>query len=160
MFHFTRRARALCSIMFLLLAVPAVCAAQTTTPAPSAQDKAEEPPFHDYKGVRIGMTVDEARKKLGSPADKGDKQDSYVFNDNESCQVYYDETKKVYAVAVTYFGGKEIPAPKTVLGMDAEVKQDGSFNKLVRFPKVGYWVAYTRTAGDAPMTIITMQKIQ
>ena len=160
MFHFTRRAHALCTLVFLLLAVPAVCAAQTTTPAPAGQDKAEEPPFHDYKGVRIGMTADEARKKLGNPADKSDKQDSYVFNDNESCQVYYDDTKKVYAVAVTYFGGNSIPAPKNVIGIDAEVKQDGSLNKLVRFPKVGYWVAYTRTAGDSPMTIITMQKIQ
>ena len=29
----------------------------------------------------------------------------------------------------------------------------------MRFPKAGYWVSYMRTAGDAPMTIITMQKI-
>jgi len=26
------------------------------------------------------------------------------------------------------------------------------------FPKAGYWVAYSRTAGDEPLTIITMQK--
>jgi hypothetical protein len=158
MFHFPRRAQALCPVALLLLAALTLSAPRAV--AQDKQDKAEEPPFHDYKGVHIGMTLDEARKKLGNPADKSDKQDSYVFNDNESCQVYYDETKKVYAVAVTYFGGNAIPAPKTILGIDAEVKQDGSLNKLVRFPKVGYWVAYTRTAGDAPMTIITMQKIQ
>ena len=158
MFHFPRRAQALCSMALLLVAALALSAPKAA--AQDKQDKAEEPPYHEYKGVHIGMTLDEARKKLGNPADKSDKQDSFVFNDNESCQVYYDETKKVYAVAVTYLGGNAIPAPKAILGIDAEVKQDGSLNKLVRFPKVGYWVSYTRTAGESPMTLITLQKIQ
>jgi hypothetical protein len=158
MFHFTRRAQALCSVALLLVAAAALGAPRAS--AQDKQDKAEEPPFHEYKGVHIGMTLDEARKKLGNPADKSDKQDSFIFNDNESCQVYYDDTKKVYAVAVTYLGGDAIPPPKNVLGTEADSKQDGSLYKLIRFPKVGYWVSYTRTAGDAPMTLITMQKIQ
>src|SRR3712207_5007369 len=99
MFHFTRRARALFYLSALVLALPAVCAAQA--PAPQAnEEKAEEPPFHEYKGVRIGMTADEARKKLGNPTDKSDKQDFYSLNDNETCEVYYDEGKKVYAVKI------------------------------------------------------------
>lgn len=159
MFHFTRRAQALCSLVFLLLAFAAVCAAQG--PAPRAnQEKAEEPPFHEYKGVRIGMTADEARKKLGNPTDKSDRQDYYALNDNESCEVYYDDTQKVYAVKVTYLGGNAIPEPKKILGIEADSKQDGSLYKMMRFPKVGYWVSYTRTAGDSPMTLVTMQKIQ
>ena len=159
MFRFTRRARALFYLSVLLLALPAVCAAQA--PAPQAnQEKAEEPPFHEYKGVRIGMTTDEARKKLGNPTDKSDKQDYYSLNDNESCELYYDGDKKVYAVKVTYLGGNAIPEPKKILGIDAEVKQDGALYKMLRFPKAGYWVSYTRTAGDSPMTLITMQKIQ
>ena len=159
MFHFTRRAQALCSLVFLLLALPAVCAAQA--PAPQAnQEKAEEPPFHEYKGVKIGMTADEARKKLGNPTDKSDKQDYYALNDNESCEVYYDDAKKVYAVKITYLGGTTIPAPKNILGIEADSKQDGSLYKMMRFPKVGYWVSYMRTAGDSPMTLVTMQKIQ
>ena len=128
--------------------------------AQDKQDKAEEPPFHEYKGIHIGMTADEARKKLGNPTDKSDKQDSYVFNDNESCQVYYDDTKKVFAVSVTYLATDAAPAPKMVLGSDADAKQDGSLYKMIRFPKVGYWVSYTRTSGYSPMTLITMQKIQ
>ena len=159
MFHFTRRAQALCTLVLLLVALPAVCAAQS--PAPQAnQDKAEEPPFHEYKGVKIGMTADEARKKLGNPTDKSDKQDYYSLNDHESCEVYYDEAKIVYAVKITYLGGNAIPEPKKILGIDAESKQDGSLYKMMRFPKVGYWVSYMRTAGDSPMTLVTMQKIQ
>ncbi|PYS80904.1 MAG: hypothetical protein DMF67_18750 [Acidobacteria bacterium] len=106
------------------------------------------------------MTAEEARKKLGNPTDKDDKQEVYSVNDNETCQVYYDDAKKVFAVSITYLGGKAIPAAKNILGAEAEAKQDGSLYKLVRFPKAGYWVSYTRTAGDAPMTIIAMQKIQ
>lgn len=161
MFRFTRRARALFYLSALLLALPAVCAAQTTAPAPGGnQEKAEEPPFHEYKGVRIGMTADEARKKLGNPTDKGDKQDFYSLNDNETCEVYYDEGKKVYAVKITYLGGNAVPEPRKILGIDADTQQNGSLYKMLRFPKVGYWVSYMRTAGDSPMTLVTLQKIQ
>ena len=158
MFHFTSRAKALCSIALLLTAALSLCAPRSL--AQDKQDKAEEPPFHEYKGVRLGMTADEARKKLGNPTDKGDKQDYYSLNDNESCEVYYDDAKKVYAVKITYLGGNAIPEPKKILGIDADTQQNGSLYKMLRYPKVGYWVSYMRTAGDSPMTLVTMQKIQ
>ncbi len=41
-----------------------------------------------------------------------------------------------------------------------EAKPDGSAYKLVTYPRAGYWVAYSRTAGDEPLTIITMQRTQ
>jgi hypothetical protein len=41
--------------------------------------------------------------------------------------------------------------------MPVEAKPDGTLYKLVQYPEAGYWVAYSRTAGDAPFTIITMQ---
>jgi len=158
MFHVSRRSATL-PLLSLLVAALAFAAAQARAQNGPDKDK-EEPPFHEYKGVRIGMTAEEARKKLGNPTDKDDKQEVYSVNDNETCQVYYDDAKKVFAVSITYLGGKAIPAAKNILGAEAEAKQDGSLYKLVRFPKAGYWVSYTRTAGDAPMTIIAMQKIQ
>jgi len=149
------------TVLMLLLAALALAASAAQARAQGPADKAkEEPPFHAYKGVRIGMTAEEARKLLGNPTDKDDKQDFYSFNEKESCQVYYDDTKKVFAVSVTYLAPDAAPAPKTILGADADAKQDGSLYKMLRFPKVGYWVSYTRTSGDAPMTIIAMQKIQ
>jgi hypothetical protein len=155
MLHVSRRARALSTLALLLAALALLPA------APAQTDKSkDEPPFSAYKGVRIGMTAEEARKLLGNPTDKGDSQDVYSFNENESCQVYYDETKKVSAVSITYLGGKSIPTAKAVLGDDAEARQDGSVYKLIRFPKAGYWVSYTRTSGDEPMTVIAIQKIK
>jgi hypothetical protein len=160
MLQVSRRPAALAALT-LLLAALALVGSATTARAQNDPDKAkEEPPFHAYKGVKIGMTADEARKLLGNPTDKDDKQDFYSFNDKESCQVYYDDAKKVFAVSVTYLATDAAPVPKNVLGADADAKQDGSLYKMIRFPKVGYWVSYTRTSGNEPMTIIAIQKIQ
>ena len=159
MFHASRRSAAP-ALLSVLVAALAFAAAQARAPQNGPDKDKEEPPFHAYKGVSIGMSADEARKLLGNPTDKGDKQDFYSFNDKEACQVYYDDAHKVFAVSVTYLGGGSVPVPKSVLGTDIEAKQDGSLYKLVRFPKAGYWVSYTRTAGDEPMTIIAIQKIQ
>ena len=150
--------------LLLLAALALIPAALAQTlarkPAPAPADQAQDqPPFHEYKGVRIGMGADEARKLLGNPTDKDDKQEVFAVNDNESCQVYYDAARKVSAVSITYYSPKAVPTPKAVLGEEPEARQDGSFTKLVRFPKAGYWVSYTRTSGDAPMTIIAMQRL-
>jgi|SRR5215213_5496544 len=158
MLHVSRRFPALPALVLFLVALAPL---PTALAQNGAADKAkDEPPFSAYKGVRIGMTAEEARKLLGNPTDKDDKQDVYSFNENESCQVYYDETKKVSAVSITFLGGKSVPTAKSVLGDDAEAKQDGSIYKLIRFPKAGYWVSYTRTSGDSPMTVIAIQKLK
>jgi hypothetical protein len=158
MLHVSRRFPALPAlVLFLVALAPLPTALAQNGGADKSKD---EPPFSAYKGVRIGMTAEEARKLLGNPTDKDDKQDVYSFNENESCQVYYDETKKVSAVSITFLGGKSVPTAKSVLGDDAEAKQDGSIYKLIRFPKAGYWVSYTRTSGDSPMTVIAIQKLK
>ncbi|HYX27468.1 MAG TPA: hypothetical protein VE863_02795 [Pyrinomonadaceae bacterium] len=127
----------------------------------SHAQKADEPLFSDFKGVRIGMPTDEARRKLGNPKDKGDEQDFYMFGDNEAVQVYYDKaTKTVTAISIDFMNGaNSIPTAKDVIGSDIEAKADGSGYKLVRYPKAGYWVSYSRTGGKEPMITITMQKI-
>ena len=157
MLRFSRRSLKLPVLSLLIAALAFAVAARAQNGADKNKDA---PPFHDYKGVHIGMTADEARKALGNPADKGDAQDFYSFNEKESALLYYDSDHKVYAIAVTYLGGNTVPEPKAILGADADRKDDGSLYKMIRYPKVGYWVSYTRTTGDAPMTIITMQKIQ
>jgi hypothetical protein len=119
----------------------------------------EEPLFRDYRGVQIGMATDEARKKLGEPKEMGDTQDFYVFSEKETAQIFYDATKKVMAVSVDYLGeGSGAPECKSVVGDGVEHKADGSMYKLIRYPKHGYWVSYNRTAGNAPIITVTIQK--
>ena len=143
-------------------AAPRAAANNAPTPAAKAAEPADAamPAFQEYKGVRIGMSADEARQKLGSPTDKGDTQDFYLVSEKESVQVMYDGAKKVSALALIYMeAGANAPTAKAVMGTDLEAKPDGSMYKLVRYPKAGYWVSYSRTAGDAPIVSITMQKI-
>ena len=81
---------------------------------------------------------------------KADDQDYYIFNENERAQVYYDKaTRQVTAISVDFISGATgIITPQQVFGSDVEAKSDGSKSKLVRYPKAGYWVSYSRTAGE------------
>jgi hypothetical protein len=119
-------------VSMLLLALACLAAAAQISAADEIKDA---PPFHDYKGVHIGMTMDETRKLLGNPADKQDEQDSYLISNKESAQVYYDSSHKVFAISVTYLGSVA-PQPKAVLGTDVESRRDGSLYKLIRFRRL------------------------
>lgn len=131
-----------------------------STQAQTANAPADEPLYREFKGVRIGTSQTEARKKLGNLEDKSKEMDFFVFSDKERARVYYDAKGNATAVIVTYIGkSANAPAAKAVLGSDVDARPDGSLYKIVHYPKAGYWVAYSRTAGDEPLTIITMQKI-
>jgi hypothetical protein len=111
--------------------------------------------------VQIGWLADDVRKKLGDPASKGDEQDYYMFGEKETCQFQYDKTtKKVVAISVDFMNGAStILTPQQVFGSDFETKPDGSKYKLIRYPKAGYWLSYSRTAGDTPIITVTIQKM-
>lgn len=130
-------------------------AGETVSTAPEA---ATEPLLREYKGVTLGLSTKDARAKLGKSAEKSEAMDFYVFSERERARVYY-QNGKVSAIIATYIGKDGgAPTPASVLGADIEAKPDGSLYKLVAYPRSGYWVAYSRTAGDSPMVMITMQK--
>lgn len=117
--------------------------------------------FKEYRGVQLGMTADEVRKKLGTPRDKGDEQDFYMFGESETAQIVYDQTHKVITISADFLTmGSDVPTAKSVFGSEVEAKADGSVYKMVRFPKAGYWISFNRTSGASPLTTVTLQKIQ
>ena len=142
----------------LMMLAPIASHAQRAKAALDGPDAA--PAFNDFKGVKIGTMADEARKKLGNPHDKSAEQDLYMFGDNQMVQVYYDKKGAVNAISIDFMSGANgIPSCKDVLGAEAETKPDGSIYKLIRYPKAGYWVSYSKTAGSSPTVTVTMQKI-
>ena len=145
-------------LVVISFTIAGVAQAQTTQKrAGLAPD--EDPVFHEYRGVKIGWVADDVRKKFGSPANKGDEQDFYIFGEKETCQVLYDKGQ-VSAISVDFMNGaKEVITPQQVFGADIEAKPDGSKYKLVRYPKAGYWVSYSRTAGDTPIITVTIQRL-
>lgn len=147
--------------MLLALAISVQAGASLGVAQTSKNRDDDSPIFQEYRSVRIGMTSEEVRKKLNNPSDKSDEQDYFVFSDNETAQVFYDKTHKVFAISVNFLNGAQnIPTPKGVLGSDLSAKPDGSMYRMVRYPKAGYWVSFSRTAGDSPLTTVTLQKIE
>lgn len=130
-----------------------------SVPTPPAVKPEEKPSINAFKGISIGMMADDVRKKLGVPKEKSDAQDFYVFSDDESGQVVYDDQHAVSAISFDYTGKTGAPAPKDVLGVDIRAKPDGSMYDMIRFPKAGYWISYNKTGGAEPMVSITMQRI-
>lgn len=150
-----------CLTAFALIAATSAQAQRSKVSLTNNRPEDGQPTFHEFRGVHIGMAADEARKKLGTPRDKSAEQDFYVFNDNEALQLYYDKTGAVTAISVDFMSGASgAPSSKEVFGAEAEAKADGSIFKRVDYPKAGYWVSYSRTAGNDPTTTITIQKIR
>lgn len=123
-------------------------------------DPATEPTFKDYKGVRIGKSADEVAEKLGEPAVKDKSEEVFLVSDFEMVQVSYDKDGGVSTVSITY--AAEHPNPPTalaVLGEDVPADAEGRIYKHTRYPALGYWVAYSRTSGEAPVVSVTMNKM-
>jgi hypothetical protein len=118
---------------------------------------AQQPVYDNYKGVRIGMTADEARARLGAPTQKSDDQDFYIFSPKETAQVCYNLDHKVVTISIDY-QGEDGGAPdyKAVVGTQLDVRPDGSLYKLVRYEQLGFWVSYFRTASTNPVPVITI----
>ncbi len=127
--------------------------------APAGEDAVVTPVYKDYRGVTIGMTADEARRKLGNEKADGKTQDFFQIEDDEMATVYYNKDGKVRAISITYTG-KNAPADTAVVGATVAPDADGRVYKLIRYPSAGYWVAYSRTSGDSPVVSITMQRMR
>jgi hypothetical protein len=118
------------------------------------------PVYKDFMGVTLGMSASDVREKLGHLKDKGERQDFFVFSESRTAQVVYDEQGKAITISVDYISNSpDAPTAESVLGEAVQAKPDGSIFHLKRYPEAGYWVAYSRTAGDNPIVTVTMQKI-
>jgi hypothetical protein len=147
--------------MFLLLFVliaPNVCGQSS-----SKQDRdvsTDKPRFGEYKGVKIGTPLPEARQKLGKPEEENKVQESFTISETENVRIFYDNEEKVNAILITYIGkASGAPLPEQVIGEKITANADGSMYKMIQYPKAGFWVAYSRTPGDDPLVMITIQKM-
>ena len=145
----------------LLLVLPSESqGAQLSTAAASPAPAPSGPLYREFRGVSIGMTADEARERLGKPKDRDDAMDYFEFSDHQRARVYYDADRKVEAIVATYIGPEGgAPAPEVIVGSSIEFAEDGSGSKKVDYPAEGYWVAYSRTAGDQSFVMVTIKKL-
>jgi hypothetical protein len=142
-------------VMLMAVVTNGQKARATTTALTTPQ---EQPLFSEYKGIRLGMSTDEVRAKLGNPTLKADDQDYYMFSDTESAQFAYNAAHKVVTISIDYTDAAA-PDYRNVIGPSIDQMQDGSLYKLVRYEAQGFWVSYNRTAGTNGTVTITIQKI-
>jgi hypothetical protein len=159
------------SLFFTLFALFGVCLGTNANAQAKAAPKArsalsepattQQPPFSAYKGVRIGMSIEEARGKLGQPTREFENQDLYVVSDTETSQLFYDATHRVEAISIDYLGDRTgAPDYKAIVGGNIQINPDGSMHKMVRFEQLGFWVSFSRTAGDLGIITVTIKKIR
>lgn len=154
--------RSALTVVLLTIAPALALASQAgeTAGSASAATTPKAPLYQELKGARLGMAAEEIHKLLGKPNEKDDTVEYFEFSDVERARVYYGEDGKAEAIVATYIGSEsKAPTPETVLGSSIEFAPDGSGSRRIDYPALGYWVAYSRTAGEKPYTIITMKTL-
>ena len=121
-------------------------------------EQVQQPTYTEYRGVRLGMPMEEARTKLGVPTMKSDELDFYVVSANETAQIAYNAAHKVMIISTDYTDGVGAPDFKTVLGNTSLIQRaDGSMYQMVQYEAAGFWVSYNKGAGTVPVVTITLQ---
>ena len=136
---------------------------QTKTPGTSVtkfNSVAQQPIYREYRGVRLNMTMEEVRTKLGTAVLQSDELDYFVLSANETAQIAYSAAHKVKAISVDYTGGVGAPDYRTVVGTTLLERPDGSVYRMVEYDGEGFWVSYNKSAGAVPMVTITLQLSQ
>jgi len=144
------------AILLLLLAV--IARGQNETQAMKAvraHSQVQQPLYREYRGVRLGMTVAEARAKLGEPAVKSDDQDFYIFSANETAQLVY-VAQRVVTISTDYSGGMGAPDYRSVVGEGLLERPDGSVFRMVMYDSERFWVSYNKSASVVPVVTITI----
>lgn len=132
---------------------------QKTRAAATDTSVGQQPLYTDFRGVKLGMSPEEVREKLGTPVLKDAELDYFVLSDTVSAQIAYDAAHKVRTISVDYANGAGAPDYRSVVGQELTTKADGSAYAMVRYESRGFWVSYNRTGGTVVIVTITIQKI-
>jgi hypothetical protein len=149
----------------LLILIPmAATNGQTQTPkvrmVKAHSEEIQRPIYREYRGVRLNMTMEEARDKLGTAAFRSDALDVYVISANETAQIAYNAAHKVVTISVDYTNGVGAPEYQTVVGAPLLERPDGSLYRMVENEAEGFWVSYNKSAGTVVVVTITLQVLR
>ena len=154
--------RYITTVLVLAMAVFIFAANALAQKTPAASiDKAvnQEPLYTDFRGVKLGMTPEDVRAKIGDPVVKDAEMDYFVLSDTVTAQVVYDAAHKVRMISVDYANGAGAPDYRNVVGTELTTKPDGSAYAMIRYESRGFWVSYSRTAGTVMVVTVTIQRI-
>jgi len=148
---------AVCGIVALLGASNASAQQAAKVGIKKFNSEPQQPIYREYRGVRLNMTMDEARNKLGKAAFPGDELDYFIFSESETAQIAYNAEHRVKTISVDFKEGIGAPEYLTVVGAGLLQRPDGSLYKMIEYNAEGFWVSYNKSAGAAPIVTITLQ---
>lgn len=119
----------------------------------------QQPLYAEYKGVRLGMTAQEVRTKLGTPTFMDKELGYFVLSATETAQIGFDAAGKVKVISVDYLNGTGAPEPRAIVGAELETRENGTLYKVVYYESLGFSVSFGRTAGPVLIVSITIQKM-
>jgi hypothetical protein len=143
-------------LIILVLGIPANAQKQTSSKVNKFTPPSEETKslYREYRGVRIGMTKQEVKAKLGEAKFTDDALDFYLISENETTQIAYDAAHKVKVISTDYVDGVGAPDYLGVVGAELVKRPDGSLYQMVRYDKERFWVSYNKSpSGTVTITI-------
>lgn len=147
-----------CALVALVVTLNASAQTQTSKATiAKSHSEAQQPTYREYRGVRLNMTMEEARAKLGKAEMQSDELDYIVISPNETAQIAYNAAHRVVTISVDYTGGVGAPDYLTVVGGSLQERPDGSLYRMVEFVAENFWVSYNKSAGAVPTVTITIQ---
>jgi hypothetical protein len=147
-----------CGVVALVVTINASAQTQTSKAGITKfHSEAQQPIYKEYRGVRLNMTTEEARAKLGTAVLRSDELDYIVVSANEIAQIAYNAAHRVATISVDYTNGVGAPDYLTVVGASLLERPDGSLYKMVEYRAEGFWVSYNKSAGTVPTVTITLQ---
>ena len=146
-------------LVFFALGVTLLLLFAIVAKGQTVHSQAQQPLYREYRGVRLGMTAEEARAKLGVPAMKSDDQDFYIFSANETAQLVY-AGQKVVTISTDYTDAMTAPDYKSVVGEALQQRPDGSLFRMVLYDSERFWVSYNKSASEMPVVTITIGKMK
>jgi len=159
----SRLVKFLCLVACVIVALVIRIDAQTQPSKASItkfHSEAQQPIYREYRGVRLNMTMEEARAKIGKAEMQSDDLDYIVFSPNEIAQIAYNAAHRVATISVDYTGDIGAPDYLTVVGTSLLERPDGSLYRMVEYEAEGFWVSYNKSAGPVRTVSITLQLLK
>lgn len=116
--------------------------------------------MNDYKGVKPGSTKEDVHQKLGKPTKTdGDTDEEYDLGGSNTLNVQYSDNTVRTMVFYFFSNDDKVPKFDDVIGTaKVEKKDDGSQTARFFDDKAKISITMSRTAGDSPMTVITIRQ--
>jgi hypothetical protein len=155
--------------LFVLCGAPALYAQTPVTPdsQPGRQEEPHTPPeatpeatpvMNEYRGVKLGMNLEEVKKVIGKTARAGEGWSEFKMDDDDLMTVHYDDQGLVKTIQLYFTDPARAPKWNEVVG-HAEIQEKPTGSKFARAEnkEKDFWVTMFQSK-SGEVTTITLSR--